>query len=305
LYASSIARVSENQSQFVVIDTDIGVDDAVALLLALRTPTVTVGAITTVRGNTGVDQCVRNARYVIELCSAEVPVYRGAEKPLAEPDSQRYPVHGEDGVGDAGLRPIYGLPAAGAARDALVHLAASEPDGLTIVTLGPLTNLALALHRRPALAKICRRAVVMGSAATPDVAEFNFRMDSKAASEVLESGLPITLVPIEISQGAAAFGPSEVEALEQIGTKYAEFVRTMCLAAARRSSSNLAGLPDAIAMAIAIDASIATRTHQCRLEVQPGGAVRSTGAVDHGAGPVVVDAIDVGRYKRMIREACR
>src|SRR5580700_9830194 len=98
--------MTETGASRIIVDTDIGTDDAVALLLALSTPDVQVEAIMTVAGNTDVDSCVRNARYVLELCGATVPVYRGAPAPLSRPPTIRGPIHGTDGLGGLGLRPI-------------------------------------------------------------------------------------------------------------------------------------------------------------------------------------------------------
>jgi purine nucleosidase len=288
-----------------VIDTDIGVDDAVALILALRTPAIDVSAITTVGGNTNVDQCVRNARYVIELCAAPTPVYRGASKPLSEPERRRAPVHGDDGLGDLGLRPLNASADLGEALSRLGELARTGRGELTLVTLGPLTNIALALRSAPEMARGYDRLVAMGGAITPGVAEFNLWSDPVAATEVLGSGLRITVVPIEVSQGTTAFDASDRTAVSRMGTRISEFVQAMCGAAMKRNATDVAGLPDAIAMAIAIDPSLVTRSHSCQINVQSNGALICSCPDDRTEGIEVVDEIDEARYKQMVRSACR
>jgi purine nucleosidase len=297
--------MTANSLQRIVIDTDIGVDDAVALVLALRTRSITVAAITTVAGNTDVDQCVRNARYVTELCGADVPIYRGSEAPLDPAQRQRPPVHGGDGLGDRGLRPAASSSDSGLASDRLLELAMAYPGELTLVTLGPLTNLALALRRGPEIARLYRRLVVMGGATTPGTAEFNFWSDPVAASEVFAFGLSTMLVPIEPSQGAAALSQVDVATVTRSGTEIASFVQAMCESAMRRNPSEIAGLPDALAMAVAIDPSVVTRARDCQFEVETGGGLRRVGPYDQRPVVRVVDEIDADRYKSMILAACR
>jgi purine nucleosidase len=289
----------------LVIDTDIGVDDAVALVLALLTPSIAVAAITTVAGNTDVDQCVRNARYLTQICDADVPVYRGAEGPVGATGRRRPPVHGEDGLGDRGLLPAMSSPDDGVACERLIELAGAYPGELTLVTLGPLTNLALALRRAPEIARLYRRLVLMGGAITQGEAEFNIRSDPAAASAVFASGLPITLVPIELSQGVAALTAADLAEVAQIGTAVSGFVQAMCDTALQRSGSQVAGLPDAIAMAIAIEPSLVTRSHECGLDVENSGALHSVNSASHPLVAQVVDEIDADRYKMMIQETCR
>ena len=132
-----------------LIDTDTASDDAVAILMALAAPDVRVAALTTVAGNVGLEQATRNALYAAEIAGSDVPVFKGAAAPLVRRHEDAFWFHGRDGFGDRG----YPTPRRAAERenavDALVRLAHAEP-GLTLVTLGPLTNIALALARDPA-----------------------------------------------------------------------------------------------------------------------------------------------------------
>ena len=167
------------------IDTDTASDDAVALIIALRHPEIYVVGIGIVAGNVPLEMGVQNALYTIEMCGSAVPVYRGADRPLVCAPKTAQNVHGNDCMGDIGL-PLHGrVSAEGDAVDALIAAATTYAGELTLVTLGPLTNLARALQRDASLPKKIARCVVMGAAAdhignvTP-VAEFNMWCDPHA-----------------------------------------------------------------------------------------------------------------------------
>ena len=143
--------------QRFIIDTDPGADDAIALMMALRQPDIQVDAITTVAGNVPVEQATANALYIAELCGAHVPVYQGTDRPmLRQPPDARH-VHGQDGLGDLDRQPPRGRPQPEHAVDALIRRALAAPGEITLVALGPLTNVALALRKEPALAPALRR----------------------------------------------------------------------------------------------------------------------------------------------------
>jgi purine nucleosidase len=146
-----------------LIDTDTASDDAVALIMALRAPDVRVLAITTVAGNVGVAQATRNALYTAELCGANVPVFSGAEKPLIRPHLSADWFHGLDGLGDHGYPAPRRGPEKLHAVDAIIETIENNP-GLVLVTLAPLTNVALALARKPSIAAKVSRCVIMGGA---------------------------------------------------------------------------------------------------------------------------------------------
>lgn len=135
-----------------LIDTDTASDDAVALIMALRAPETRVVAITTVAGNVSVQRSTRNALYTVELCGSDVPVYMGAEKPLARPYQSATWFHGSDGLGDHNYPAPRRSPERLHAVDAIIQAAKANP-GVVIVTLAPLTNLALALAKWPDIVK--------------------------------------------------------------------------------------------------------------------------------------------------------
>jgi purine nucleosidase len=260
----------------LLVDTDTATDDPVALVMALRHPGVRVEAITIVAGNVPVDQGVQNALYTLELLGERgVPVFRGAEAPLLSPLVTSQFIHGQDGMGDMGL-PLHGREAhPGHAVDALLETAERYPGEVELVTLGPLTNVAMALHKDPSFAERVRGCVMMGGAAdhmgniTP-VAEFNVWVDPEAAKVVFSSGMPIKMVGLDISRKHATFTLEESAELRGVGTPLAEF----CVDIQRVVLEGWDGgfeLADPIAMAVALDPGVATRTERRFVAVEMGG----------------------------------
>jgi purine nucleosidase len=140
-----------------LIDTDTTSDDAVAIMMALAAPDERVLGLTTVAGNVGLEQATRNALFTAEICGSDVPVFAGAGRPLTRALQDAHWFHGYDGLGDHGYPAPKRAPEREHAVDAIVRLAHAVP-GLTLVTLGPLTNIALALARDPEIAAMIGRA---------------------------------------------------------------------------------------------------------------------------------------------------
>lgn len=276
-----------------LIDTDTASDDAVALILALREPAVEVVAITIVAGNVAVGQGSRNARYTVELCGTAVPVYEGALKPLARPPIDASFFHGQDGLGDQGYPPPQAAPAKGYAPDVLVERIRERP-GLVLVTLGPLTNVALALQQAPDIAAKVSRCVVMGGAActvgnvTP-AAEYNIWCDPEAARIVFRSGLPIEMVGWELCRGEANLDGADIARCRKLDTKLSHFTIDCNLKALEANRTLFhdpgIGLPDPVAMAVALDPGIATRTSRHAVEIECESLLTR--------GMTVVDSLDV------------
>jgi len=272
-----------------IIDTDTASDDAVALLMALRQPDIAVRAITVVAGNVPLPQALQNALYTVELCAADVPVVAGCAKPLLRPLQTAQEVHGVDGMGDIGLDLQGRQPAPGHAADILRDTIRRHTGDITLVTLGPLTNVALALLREPELAKAVSRCVVMGGIGTghgnvSPLAEFNIWVDPEAAKIVFESGMNITMVGWDISWKYAAFDANQAADLRNVGTTLAHFAVDIqaTLNDYAQSETALPGfdLPDPIAMAAAIDPSICQYAPYY-IEVTTGaGLARGITAVD-------------------------
>ena len=261
-----------------LIDTDTASDDAVALIMALRAPDVRVAAITTVAGNVPVEQSTRNALYTVELCDANVPVYTGAGAPLLRPYQNATWFHGRDGLGDHD----YPAPKQSAkkmhATDALIQNIEENP-GLVVVTLGPLTNIALAVSKKPEIAARVGRCVIMGGApccegnVTP-AAEYNIWVDPEAARIVMRSGLPIELVGWQLSRGDAVLHEDDIALILDFKNPIAKFA-IECNTQARKAYKVQTGedgisLPDPIAMAIALDPSVGTdwSAHYIDVETQ-------------------------------------
>ena len=247
-----------------LIDTDTASDDAVAIIMALRAPDVRVAAITTVAGNVDVQQSTRNALYTVELCGADVPVYAGAEKPLLRRYENATWFHGRDGLGDHGYRPARRVAEKLHAVDAIIATIEANP-GLVMVTLGPLTNVALALARKPEIASQVSRCVVMGGApccegnVTP-AAEFNIWVDPEAARMVMLSDLPIELVGWHLCRGDAVLHDDDISRVLGLKTGAANFA-IECNSHARKAYKIQTGedgicLPDPVAMCLALDPSV-------------------------------------------------
>jgi inosine-uridine nucleoside N-ribohydrolase len=193
----------------LVLDMDTGVDDAVAIALALGSPETEVLAITSVAGNAPVERCTRNCLLLNELMGGRAVVARGAARPLVKDLLTAQEVHGADGLGGrtGSLPTPTTRPTSESARDLLVRLPTEHPGEITLVTTGPLTNLALALAHAPEAVACYARIVAMGGAFgvpgnTGPVAEFNVYVDPEAARDVLRAGLDITLVPLDATTGA-------------------------------------------------------------------------------------------------------
>ncbi|CCK28725.1 nucleoside hydrolase [Streptomyces davaonensis JCM 4913] len=189
----------------VIIDCDTGVDDALALLFAVRHPGLDVRAVTCVAGNTDVEGVVRNTLTVLEQAgAADIPVARGAERPLIEPVRTASHVHGADGMGDLGLPAPTRRPVDVDAVTLLRREILASPRPVTLIPTAPLTNIALLLRTHPEVVRNIERIVFMGGAvevgnATP-VAEFNVWHDPEAAAILLTAGVPITMYGLDVFQ---------------------------------------------------------------------------------------------------------
>ena len=217
----------------VIIDCDVGVDDALALILAFHSPELEVQAVTGVNGNVPLRIVYPNIKKVLSLLrpSHKPWIARGADRPLAGHGASAHDVHGGDGLGGAVIRD-YGekewwrsFPRQ--AHELICETAAADPGAVTLIAVGPLTNLALALDYDAEAMKALREIVIMGGAVrtrgniTPE-AEFNIYVDPQAAARVFSSGLPIRLVPLDATR-QAALTPAIMK--KRIGGMENEFIR--------------------------------------------------------------------------------
>ncbi len=281
-----------------LIDTDTASDDAVALIMALRSPGVSVLAITAVAGNVAVQQAARNALYTAELCGTHVPVFVGAEKPLQREQQSAHWFHGRDGLGDHGYPAPRRAPEKQHAEDAIVATIEANP-GLVLVTLGPLTNVALALQRKPDIATKVSRCVIMGGApccegnVTP-AAEYNIWCDPEAARIVLRSGLPVELVGWHLCRGEAALNLDDIELVLSLDTPLARFA-IECNSRAQEAYFEQTGehgisLPDPVAMSVALDPTIVTEQSENYVDVETSSELTR--------GMTVVDRLHVAGNER-------
>ena len=259
-----------------LIDTDTASDDAVAILMALAAPDVRVAALTVVAGNVSLEQGARNALYTCEVAGADIAVHLGAAAPLTRRWLDAHWFHGRDGLGDRDYPAPKRAPEREHAVDALIRHAAAEP-GLTLVTLGPLTNIALALARDPGFERNVGRCVVMGGApccegnATP-AAEYNIWVDPEAARRVFRSKLPIEMVGWHVSRGPSVLSDDEVAELLALGTAKARFA-VECNGRAREAYFVQTGerglsLADPTAMAVALDRSVGLSWSRHLVEIE-------------------------------------
>jgi purine nucleosidase len=209
----------------VIIDTDPGQDDAIAILVALASPEIEVLGITTVAGNVPLPLTTRNALRIVELAGKpEVPVHAGAAHPLVRPLVTAEAVHGATGLDGPDLPEPTLAPRAAHAVDFLVETLRAEPAGsVTLCALGPMTNLALAFARAPEIVPRVARIVAMGGGrfeggnVTP-VAEFNIFADPHAAQAVLHAGAPVVLHPLDVTHRALTSG-ARIDAFRALGTR--------------------------------------------------------------------------------------
>ena len=302
------------------IDTDTGSDDAVALLIALKHPGIDVVGIGVVAGNVPLELGVQNALYTRELCGRlEVPVYAGEAAPLVLPLITAQNVHGTDGMGDIGLDLRGRVPDAGHAVDRLLEASHAYAGELTLVTLGPLTNVARAIERDPSLPDRVPRTVVMGAVAdhvgniTP-VAEYNMWADPHAVDVVLGSGLQLEFVGWDVSRYYTVIDNELAAELRAIGTPAAEFIVDINAVVAQfcATETKLSGfdLPDPVTMAYAIDPLIATSARRLYLAVETESELTRGMVVmdllefmDRPPNALVVTAADRERFLDMLRAA--
>jgi len=196
--------------RLTVIDTDPGIDDAIGILLALASPEFAIGGITTVAGNIGIATTTRNAGRLLAFAGREdVPVFQGAATPLSRPGPEPLNLHGEDGIGGVDLPEPSREPGLDAI-EWLAELLLREPAGsVDVLALGPLTNLALLVRDRPDAAGRIGRIVAMGGAVhergnVGPRSEFNLWADPEAAAMVVASGLPLVLIPLDVTRRVRA-----------------------------------------------------------------------------------------------------
>lgn len=301
--------------QKVVIDTDPGIDDAVAILLALSSKNLDVQALTTVAGNTDIEMATLNALKILDYASNnEIPVYKGNSRPLKKPIRFSHECHGSDGLGNSNLP----LPSSKSqeipADEYLIEKINQNPGEITILSIGPMTNIAKAIQKSPKSMRKTKEIISMGGGINignmSPVAEFNYWTDPDAAEIVYSFDIPITMIGLNATS-RAIFTPDDLR-----------LISLMCNKSSRLISSiqdfylnyyweyeNVLGVifHDSVAVAITCNKSIG-RSIFCNVQISTDGITRGEcvadvlGAWNKKKNTQVVMDIDIGRYKDLFFE---
>ncbi len=272
----------------IILDVDAGVDDALAILLALASPEVDVIGITTVSGNAHVDNCTRNVLRILSFVQEgkRPPVFKGESAPLVKELYMAAAVHGEDGLGDLGDDYYPGLDwdllSDTHAVQALADMAAEKPGEVTIVATGPVTNVALAIRQFPDKMSQAAEIVIMGGAVDAPgnieplfAAEFNTYVDPEALYVLLESGIPLTFVPTDATHGIGLMRSAAREWFVDKGGRAGRFAFDCCqfYMDFTQAQSGFDGtyMHDPMATAVVIDPSLMTDApRRIHVEVKEG-----------------------------------
>jgi len=302
------------------IDTDTASDDVVALIIALKHPDVEVVGMSIVAGNVPLDMAVQNALITVERCGAKVAVHAGAAAPLSRPLESAQNVHGHDGMGDIGLDLTGRTPTSQDGIGAMIDAFRSHPGEIELVTLGPLTNVAVAIRSDANFTSWVKRCVSMaGTGVLPGnvtpLSEFNVWADPEAAHVVFGSGMRVEMVGWDVSWQDAAINDAMAAELRSL-SPLAEFaidiqrhVRQFCEEVTKVPGFDL---PDPIAMCVAIDDGIITSEVDKYVEVILGeGHARGQTMVDwlgvtrRPPNTRVVLRCDQTKFRQMLRAALR
>ncbi len=270
--------------QRFLIDTDTAGDDVTSLLFGLLWPNSSVEAITVCAGNLGLEQCVENALYTLEMAGkAGIPVYPGASKPLVGKLITAAYVHGEDGMGNSFFPKARQRPESLFAPTAIVELANRWAGELQIIAQAPLTNLALALAEDPTLPHKVKKLWIMGGTnnalgnITP-AAEFNFYVDPEAAKEVLQAGFEVVLSPWDLSVSDGLLMREELEPILSLDTPLSRFYLAVNRVAwefnrSHPEGGSLDGIthPDSLTMAMALQPELICKSSRHYVDVECRG----------------------------------
>jgi purine nucleosidase len=213
----------------IIFDTDPGIDDACAILLALASPELSVEGLSIVHGNSSLQQSTRNALAILDLANAShIPVAKGCDVPLVQPSLLAPETHGNTGLGYAELPEPQARPTVQHGSDFLIEKIMSQPGEITLVAIGPLTNVALAVRQEPRIVNAVKEIIIMGGAIrhegnTTALAEFNTSVDPHAAHIVYHAGMPTTLVPLDVTY-QCILTSDDVKKIRQVDSPITKFV---------------------------------------------------------------------------------
>ncbi len=292
----------------IILDVDTGIDDALALALAVRSPEADLLAVSTLAGNVGVERTTANTLAVLAwLGRDDIPVHRGASRPLARPHRDATYFHDENGLGGAELPPSHRELGADKGPAAIIRLAKERPREIVLVCVGPLTNLAISLNVAPELATLLRGVVVMGGAfgvpgnVTPH-AEFNVFADPEAAQQVFSAGLPsLTAIGLDVTH-QTVWSRGSWEATRSDGADpAAELAVTVCRQAFEERDLPGTYLHDPLALAAALDPDL-VRCKEAEIAVETDDERRgATRTVGPGTTRVAID-VDAEAFLRRFTE---
>ncbi|MEE1657686.1 nucleoside hydrolase [Microvirga sp. CF3062] len=285
--------------RLTVIDTDPGIDDAIGILLALASPDFTVAGITTVAGNIGIETTTRNAGRLLAFAGREdVPVFQGAAAPLSRMGPEPLNLHGEDGIGGVALPDPARPPESPHAVEWLADFLLDQPEGMVdVLALGPLTNLARIVLERPAAAKRIGRIIAMGGAIhehgnVGPRSEFNLWADPEATAVVVASGLPLVLIPLDVTRRVRATREF-VERLAASGKPMATMVASLIESYFEAETSRESRpLHDPCVMLYVLSPEL-FRVEELRLSVDTGGAEMAGALTINPEGDLVKVALGV------------
>ncbi|MGR3804698.1 nucleoside hydrolase [Marinibacterium profundimaris] len=291
----------------VIIDTDPGIDDAIAILYALRHPGVEVLALTTLGGNVGLNVTTRNAGRIVTLAGVPTPVHPGANAPLGREARSETAIHGDDGLGGVVFPEPALAPSDEPAVEAMARLLRAAPEKtIDLHCLGPLTNIALLLEAAPDAAARIRRVIAMGGAIDEPGnmgprAEFNIAHDPDAAARVFSAELDITLIPLDATRQLRA-DAAYLETLRATGTEAAVACADLIDAYFTQTEHQAKGsesrpLHDPCVPLLACHEEL-FRTEDRSLEVE-----LETGALDPGPNPIrVAMGLDADALRARLRD---
>ena len=292
----------------IILDVDTGIDDALALALALGSPEAELVAVTTLAGNVGVEATTANTLAVLAwLGRAETPVHRGASRPLARPHRDATYFHDANGLGGTELPASSGTVGADRGPAAIIRLARERPGEIVLVCLGPLTNLAIALNVAPELGTLLREVVVMGGAfevpgnVTPH-AEFNVFADPEAAQQVFSSGLPsLTAIGLDVTHQTAWSRSSWEATRAAVGDPAAKLAVAVCRQAFEDRGLTQTYLHDPLAVAVALDPDL-VRNEDAAIAVETDDERRGKTEIIGPGSTQVALAVDAERFLRRFAE---
>ncbi len=213
----------------IIIDTDPGIDDSLAILLALVSPEIILDGIVSVHGNVSTEQTTKNALSILELAKAShVPVFKGCDLPLVKESLLSPETHGNQGLGYAQLPEPATQPKAQHGSDYIIEQIMSRPGEVTLVCIGPLTNVALAIRKEPRIVQNVKEVLIMGGAIqspgnTTAQAEYNTYVDPHAAHIVFHSGMPMILTPLDVTY-QCVFTKDDLNRLLKINSPLTQFI---------------------------------------------------------------------------------